>query len=199
MSKQKYNAKIRAVASTLVLLLLSVGCATNEPALVATLDENTGVTVTTSHTPMLFSRETPGYGARARNYVNLGVIEVNRIGAYEYYLWLGIWSTDQVASLEERRDGFESIVIFADGEPLSLDLIGWTPDAIGTSEPAYLKPVAQSVDAYYPVTLDQIRMIAGAADVRLRATGILPKEFQPWNEQRAARSDLQMFLGQISQ
>jgi hypothetical protein len=199
MSNNKHNARIRAVISTLVLLLLSVACATNESTFVETLDENTGVTVTTSHTPMLFSRETPAYGARARNYVNMGVIEVNRIGAYEYYLWLGIWNTDQVASLGERRDGFESIVIFADGEPLSLELIGWTPDAIGTSEPAYLKPVAQSVDAYYPVTLDQIRMIAGAADIRLRATGILPKEFQPWDEQRAARSDLQMFLGQINQ
>jgi len=199
MSNNKHNAKIRAVVSALILLLLSVACATNESTLVETLDENTGVTVTTSHTPMVFSRETPGYGARARNYVNMGVIEVNRIGAYEYYLWLGIWNTDQVASVGERRDGFESIVIFADGEPLSLELIGWTPDAIGTSEPAYLKPVAQSVDAYYLVTLDQIRMIADAADIRLRATGILPKEFLPWDEQRAARTDLQMFLGQINQ
>jgi hypothetical protein len=199
MSNNKHNAKTRVVVSVLVLALLSVACATNNPKLVETLDENTGVTVTTSHTPMLFSRETPGFGARARNYVNLGVIEVNRIGTYEYFLWLGIWNTDQVASLDERRDGFESVVIFADGEPLSLEIIGWTPDAIGTSEPAYVKPVARSVDAYYPVTLDQIRMIAGATDIRLRATGILPKEFQPWDEQRAARSDLQMFLGQVTQ
>lgn len=198
MSNYKHGAKIRAVFSVLVLLLLSVACATSQPKLVETLDENTGVTVTTSHTPMLFSRETPGYGARARNYVNLGVIEVNRIGTYKYYLWLGIWNTGQVASLDEHRDGFDSVVIFTDGEPLSLELAGWTPDAIGTSEPAYLKPVARSVDAYYPVTLDQIRMIAGATDIRLRASGILPKEFQPWDEQRAARSDLQMFLGQVT-
>lgn len=100
----------------------------------------------------------------------------------------------QTASLAEHRDGFESIVLYADGEPLSLELSGWTPEAIGASEPVYIKPVASTADAYYRVTADQIRLIASARVIRLRTTGSSPKEFELWDEQNSARNDLTEFL-----
>lgn len=99
--------------------------------------------------------------------------------------------------MSEHRDGFESIVIFADGEPLVLELTGWTPDAIGASESTYIKPVASSTDAYYQVTVDQIRQIAEAREIRLRTSGSYPKEFELRDDQMAARNDLAEFLNRV--
>ena len=60
----------------------------------------------------------------------------------------------QVTGPLAARDDLESIVIFADGEPLLFELSGWTPDTIGASEPVYVKPMASAADAYYQVTMD---------------------------------------------
>lgn len=124
----------------------------------------------------------------------MGPIQVNRSGDYQYYLWLTAWNTMQPPNPAEHQDGLESIIIFADGEPLSLELAGWTPEAIGASEPVYLKPVASSVDAYYRVTADQIRLIAEARDIRLRTSGANSHEFGLWDDQHVARSELLEFM-----
>ena len=76
--------------------------------------------------------------------------------------------------------------------------MGWTPKSIGASEPTYVKPVASTADAYYEVTADQIRLIADATDIRVRATGTSPKEFQLWDEQVSARNSLAEFLTRAS-
>ena len=180
----------------IVGLILS-GCASPAPTISDKLDETTGVTVTFVNTPLVLYRETPAQAAYARDYAHLGPIQVNRSGSNQYYLWVGSWSNMQRSSVSEHRDGFESIVVFADGEPLVLELSGWTPNAIGASEPTYLKPVSSSTDAYYQVTVDQIRLIAEARDIRLRTTGPLPKEFELWDDQTSARNNFAEFLDRV--
>lgn len=181
-----------------MISLCLVGCASSGPVVTDKLDPQTAATFTFCNTPLVMYRDTPSRAAYARNYIYLGPIQVNRAGAYQYFLWVGIWNTMQTADLTERRDGFESIIIFADGEPLFLDIAGWTPDAIGASEPVYLKPVASASDAYYRVTADQIRLIAEAREIRLRTTGSSAREFTMWDEQKAARSDLADFVNRVS-
>ena len=149
-----------------------------------------------SHTPMILYRDDPGRAAHARNYVSLGPMMVNRSGDYQYYLWLGIWNTNQTPNLEERSNGFDSIVIFVDGEPLVLELAGWTPASVGASEAVYSQPVASALDAYYPLTFDQVRLIAFSNDIQLRTTGSAPRSFELWDSQSAARAGFQQFLQQ---
>jgi len=185
------------VTGLLVLLILA-SCAVSVPATMNKLDPSTGVTVTYSSVPLIMYREDPAQAAFARNYVHVGPIQVNRSGDYQYFLWLGVWNNMQTADTALHRDGLDTIVIFADGEPLALDISGWTPDAIGTSEPVYLKPVASSTDAYYRVTADQIRLIAEATDIRLRTSGTRPREFEPWDGQMTARNEFQEFLRRTS-
>jgi hypothetical protein len=138
--------------STMLMLSLLSGCSTTAPTNVEKLDPLTGVTVTHVNTPLVLYRDSAATAAYARNFVNLAPIQVNRSGIHRYYLWVGIWNTMQVADFSGHRDGFDSIIIFADGEPLILEVSGWTPDAIGVSEPVYIKPVASTADAYYQVT-----------------------------------------------
>jgi len=176
--------------------LLVTGCASNElvPGTRETLDPLTGVTVTSSNRPLIMYRENPGRAAYARNYLHMGPIQVNRTGTYQYFLWVAAWSTMQSTGPLEYLDSLESIVIFADGEPLLLDLAGRTPATIGASEPVYLKPVASAIDGYYRVTADQIRLIAEASEVRLRTSEANPRDYGLWDKQQGAKSDLLEFI-----
>lgn len=174
--------------------LLASGCASNNGLVRNKLDPSTSVTISYSKSPMVFYRDVSGRAAYARDYIHLAPLEVNRSGSYHYFLWLGIWNTMEDARTNVTRDGFESIVVFADGEPLPLEVTGWSASAIGASEPVYLKPVASAADAYYEVTIDQLRLIAESKDVRLQSTGPQQKSYEPWDDQQSARSSLKDFI-----
>jgi hypothetical protein len=180
-------------AATTILLTL-VACASQPGAIQNKLDPTTAVTITYCRTPMVFYRDDSGKAAFARNYLHLGPLEVNRTGSFHYYLWLGIWNTMQDAEPGEARNGFESIVIYVDGEPLALELTGWTPAAIGATEPVYVRPVASAADAYYEVTVDHLRLIAASEDVRVQSTGPGTRTYELWDKQKSARKSLNEFL-----
>lgn len=184
---------MRLIFSFFVVLLLSA-CAGHDARTANKLDSLTGVTITYSETPMVFYRDDSGKAAHARNFVHLAPLEINRMGEFRYFLWLGVWNTLQNADPGDARDGFESIVIFADGEPLSLDLSGWTAAAIGASEPVYVKPVSSAADAYYEVTIDHLRVIATATDIRIQSTGPIQQSYEQWDNQRSAKASLQEFV-----
>ena len=184
---------VRAARRLLLVLVLS-SCATPDSPIFNKLDPVTATTIAFSGVPFIFYRDSPGRAAFARDYVYFGPIEVNRSGSYRYYLWLGIWSTMQHIDGPEPRDGFEKVFLFVDGELLSLEIAGWTPATISASEPVYVKPVASAVDAYYAVTVDQIRLIAEATDLRLISSGNDRKVFEMWGDQRSARTSLAEFL-----
>ncbi|MDH3612425.1 MAG: hypothetical protein OES10_04015 [Gammaproteobacteria bacterium] len=158
------------------------------------MDPLTTVTITYSEAPLVFYRDESGRAAYARDYVHLGPLEVNRSGTYRYYLWLGIWNTMQDADAGAPRDGFDAIVVFADGEPMPLEISGWTAAAIGASESVYIKPVASAADAYYEVSVDQLRMIAEAKDLRLQSTGPRRESYELWDSQAGAKAGLVEFL-----
>ncbi len=187
--------RIAAVNAAAIALLLS-GCANDGGITRNKLDPATAVTITYSQTPLVFYRDESGRAAFARDYLYLGPLEINRMGDYRYYLWLGIWNTMVAAESPALRDGFQSIVIYADGEPLPLQVSGWTADAIGASERVYTQPVASAADAYYEVTIDQLRLVAAATEVRVQTTGTRPESYEPWDKQASAKSDLAAFLEQ---
>ena len=184
-----------AFAVAVAWCLLVAGCASGPPAATRDfLDTETGVTVTSSRVPIVLYQNNPAMAAYARRVIYMGPIEVNRSGSYRYFLWLGAWTTDQPPDPVAQRDGLESIIVLVDGEPLNLDMAGWTPEAIGASRPVYVKPVASAVDVYYPVTIDQIRFMAAATDLSLRTTGASSAEYRLWDSQASARGNLQAFL-----
>jgi len=182
----------RVIASIVGLLLAS--CAGNGAYTAYKLDSTTGVTIAYNQAPIVFYRDESGKAAHARSFVDMAPLEVNRMGEFRYFLWLGIWNTLQEAPPGEVRDGFESIVIFADGEPLSLELSGWTAATIGASEPVYLKSVSSAADAYYEITIDHLRVIAAANDIRILTSGPRPQSYELWDHQSAARAGLREFL-----
>lgn len=56
------------------------------------------------------------------------------------------------------------------------------------------KPVASAANAYYRVTLDQVRVIADAHDVDLRAGVGRAQLYELWDQQRPASASLREFV-----
>lgn len=187
--------------SIAVLALLSA-CGAGQPTVVEKLDELTAVTVTHSRTPLILSPDTHLDENIARDFVQIGPIEVNRMGTLQYFLWFGILDTDYTEyqgekSQVERPQGYNSIVLSFDGEKLPFDIHGWTENSIGVSEPVYKKLFDTATDAYYPATLEQIRSLAAAEAIKLTTSGSEPKEFVLVYRQATARGDLAEFLRRV--
>lgn len=186
---------MRIARLALALAVLGMAACASQSELVAQkLDPVTSVTISYNTTPMIFYRDMSGRAAYARDFVDMAAFEVNRMGSYRYYVWLGIWNTIQGVPTTRLRDGFESVVIFADGEPLPLEVAGWTPDSFGGSEPVFVKPVASAIDAYYAVTVDQLRLIAAAQDLRLQPASAERVAYEPWDAQTRARESLRALI-----
>jgi hypothetical protein len=180
------------------LAILSA-CAAEQASVIEKLDELTAVTITHSRTPIIVSPNTHFDPAIARDYVQIGPIEINRMGSLQYFLWLGISETQHFEIKGEHPDGFESIVLIADDEKFPLNVHGWTHAAIGSSEAIYEKLFQSSVDAYYEVTPEQIRLLADADAIELHTTGPSSTEFVLLYRQTRAKDDLTEFLGTVLQ
>lgn len=177
-----------------LLSAILIGCAHSPPPVGQKLDPQTSVTITYSPVPILLYRDDPVHAAHARNFVSLAPLEVDRSGDYKYFLWLAIWNTNHSVGELDGRDGFESLILYADGEPLELDVAGWSPSTIGASEPVFSQPVASAIDAYYEVTADQLRFIADASQLSLRTTGFETQSFELWDQQTIARDRFKRFV-----
>ncbi len=175
------------------------GCTTGSPMVLEKLDSLTSVTVTYSQTPVVMSLEVPFGSDLARDYTQVGAIEVNRMGTLQYFIWLGISDNTYMVSENEQPQGYESIVLVADGEKMPLNLRGWNHESIGTSEPTYKKMYSDSIDAYYQVTLEQIEMLTKAEGLQLQTTDAAPKTFVPWYEEATAKNDLVEFVRTVKQ
>ncbi len=180
----------------IIMLLVNglSGCASAPSRATEILDPQTAATLTSSATPLIFYRDNSGAAAYARDYVYVGPIGVNNMGSYRYFLWFGIWSANPAAPPALQRDGYDSVTVFADGEPLQLEVAGWTPGAIGASLNPYVKPVASAGDAFFEVTIDQVRLMAESRDLRIVTTGMNAASYELWDSQTAAFRSLDQFL-----
>jgi hypothetical protein len=163
------------------------------------MDELTAVTITYNRTPIVLSADALFSPRGRRAYVEIGAIEVNRMGTLRYFLWLGISMVEDTESDDTHPTGFESIVFIAGDEKFQLDVLGWTHAAISTSERIYKRLFSNSVDAYYEITLDQIQLLSEADGLKFRTSGSVPKEFVLWYRPITAKDDLAQFLRTVLQ
>lgn len=182
----------------LVTLSCVAACAGSGPLVTDRLDPLTGVTVTRAVKPLVLYRDRSAQSAFGRDYVYLGPIEINAMGERRYYFWFGVWSTSDSVDRSTTLDQFESVVIYADGEPLSLQLAGTTLASIGVSEPVYVRPTASATDAFYAVTIDQIRIVAESRDLELRVGNFKPVQYIPWDTTESATAGIREFVRSVN-
>jgi len=189
-----YRTRFFSIAAAALLLASCAGTDTTE---LQRLDPETGVTVTRATAPIVMYRDMSAHSAHGRDYVYLGPVQVNNMGRREYFLWLGIWGTSDSVDRGRKMGDFETIVLYADGEPLGLEVRGWTPGSIGTSRDVYAKPVTTALDGYYRVTIDQLRLIAESRDLELRAGSVRPQRYVPWDSPQDSSQPIVSFLRNI--
>ena len=178
-------------------LVLFAGCAGTGDPILQRLDPETGATITRASAPFVMYRDMSAQSAFGRQYVYVGPVQVNSMGERRHYLWLGIWGTSDATDRGETMRDFESIVVYANGEPLGLEVSGWTPGSIGASDSIYPQPVASAVSGYYRVTVDQMRLIAESSDLEIRAGTALPQRFLAWDSVASTSELLTAFLQDI--
>ena len=182
----------------LITLAFLSACAGPGPLVTDQLDPLTGVTVTRATKPLVLYRDRSAQSAFGKDYVYLGPLEINNMGERRYYFWFGIWSTSDSVDRGTTLDNFESVVIYADGEPLSLQLAGTTLGSIGVSEPVYVRPTASATDAFYAVTIDQIRLVAESRDLELRVGSLKPIQYIPWDTGESATVGIREFVRSVN-
>jgi len=184
-------------ASTLFVVLALAACGGTDALVADRLDPLTGVTVTSTTKPLVFYRDRSAQAAYAKDYVYLGPIEVNNMGTRDYFIWLGVWGSSDLTDRSLAMNDFETVVVYADGEPLSLDVKGWTPASIGLSEAPYVRPIASATEVYYRVTIDQIRLMAEARDLEIRAGSTGPRHYIAWESAATTAASMQTFLRKV--
>jgi hypothetical protein len=84
--------RIRRASLALLLLAGLTACAATRPEarLNERLDERTGSTITTLDRPLEFFAPQPERGIDATSFADLGLAEINSMGARSYYLWTSV-------------------------------------------------------------------------------------------------------------
>lgn len=190
----RLSKSVRLLPGSMALaVLLTSACSSNPELVLSKLDPETSVTISYNQSPLAFIRTLNANTANSKEYVYLGPVEVNRSGDYRYYMWLASWNATDPVRLGRRHDRFKSIDIIADGEPVTLKLTGSSTRAIGASEPVYRKPVGWATEAYYDVTLDQLRMIADATELWVQYSATR-ETFELWDDPIASKAGLVEFM-----
>lgn len=172
----------------MALLLLLDGCAAGSAQQPRTwLDERTAATVTAQEPCAVFAHEDQALSTNVRDYVQAGAVDVNRTGTHNYYLVLISWSTiDRSAAERAALDAeLAHSTLWADDRPIELQRIERGRDSAGVFSAPYAAPAPAAMESWYPVTLSELRALAGATTLRLTAqAGDTPRPYQLWQSDR---------------
>ena len=158
-----------AILSTTTLLLLA-GCATDEPRVSEYLDPQTAVTIRTLDPPLIYARDAPELAANARDYLSLGVVEVNRMGDRKHYVALISWSTI------DRHDAgtapvAERIEIAAGGRTREFAVASHEARSLGIGDALFRPPSGYAGESWYAVTPADLRSLAAATPDSITLVG----------------------------
>ena len=190
--------KTRPIALLSVAILIAA-CASATPPVVEMLDENTGVTVTYSRTPFVFSPNEKADDYSAVEYVQIGMIEVNTMGALRHYLWMGVSEPEFIDAGGSVSERFEFVTFTIDGREFRLGAVGTSHEVIGTSEPVYPGLFKSTEDVYFDIALEQIGMFVGANDISFRNADSTADVYRSWYKAVTPHEDLAEFYREVLQ
>jgi hypothetical protein len=132
-------------------------------------DTRSAVTVTGVAEPLVVSHEEPSLAVNARDYLSLGVIEVNRMGDYEHYLVVVAWSTidrGRIRGMNFRPAVPEQLVLRTDGRTFKL-VAGTEPDPVRDRE-LYPTLSAASARRYFRIDVATLQSMVAAKTIQVR-------------------------------
>lgn len=187
---------LRATALWLGATLLLGGCASEGPPVSERLDLQTGVTIRALTEPLQYAHDAPELAANARDYLSVGVVEINNMGVRRHYLALVSWST-----INRARAGVapapvpQHVEIACSGATLALDPASHEPRSLGIGGTPFRPATGYVGESWYAVTPAQLRALAATLpeSIALRTDGA-PVTYVPW---RASPGALGEFVRDI--
>ncbi len=183
---------MRNSAGTAVLLALASGlggCVIPQPdAAREVLDEETGTTITAMGSALEFYSPRPELGLQAASFAHVGAFESNRMGVRRLMLWLSVLpggATDDRASASDRPRG---LTVIADGVEILPRAAGNDARELGLGGPPFKRPADWARDAYFDVTLDDLKQVERASALALAVTSVdgTVQRYEAWKPERAS-------------
>jgi len=156
------------------------------------IDEETAVSVVVATVPLVFARERTDLAVNARDYLALVPLETNRAGARRLY-WCGyLWSTIDRRSAAPLLAPGDSLVLIADGRPISLQADARTLREHGIAQAPLRAPTRGAMPVLFAADAEIIGYVARATRLHvLLVQGSVSETFATWKDPRAA---IQAFL-----
>lgn len=172
----------------LAAALLLGGCAGENSRISEYLDPQTAVTIRALAAPLLFAHDAPELAANTRDYLSLGLVEVNNMGARKHYLAVVSWST-----IDRARVGVaaapvpERIELPFGSRVRELAPASHEPRSLGIGGRPFQPPSGYAGEAWYAVTPADLRALAAAP---LTSIALLEEsgrvEYRVWRADDAA-------------
>jgi hypothetical protein len=150
------------------------------------LDARTGLTWTSDSAPVVYARTEARYSRSARDYLYIGPIEINRQGARDYYLWVGVATTLDRGYLAPAMNLPDTLYVELGGEVMEFALQSWnTLTPLPADASVYPTPVDVEAELGARVTASQIARLAAELppEVRTSVLDLPTREYRRWDEE----------------
>jgi hypothetical protein len=146
---------MRAIVGLLLLVTLCAGCAAERSGVNEYVDAQTGVTIRSMASPFIYSRDIYVAAANVGDYISIGAVEVNRMGARQHYLAVVWWG-----QIEHKR--IERVTLTLGGQPREFPLATREPRDLGIGQPPFRPVWGYIGEIWYVVTPADLRALAAA-------------------------------------
>ncbi len=169
----------------LVVIACASGCVLTPelPPIQTILDQQSAVTVEAMGTPYVLACAAGGLAANARDYLDLRVLESDRMGKHVYLLSLVAFSTvDRHGHPNPTADNLDVVRLHLGQKQVELNALPDSDDAHGLSERAFPRRNGQVRAAEYSITPDLIRELAAVpvADFAIDVGRSEDLRYDPW-------------------
>lgn len=175
------------------------GCVTADdlPPLMQLLDEQSGVTVEATGEPYVLARDAAALAANTRDYLDLRLIEVDRMGKRSFLLSLVAFSTvDRHGEPSLTTPALARVRVRLGDRVTDLEAVPEGDESRGLSTRVFPRRNGQTGSAEYVVSQPFVRDIAAAreADLSLEIGGDGDVRYEPW---QPAESTLRGFVQKL--
>lgn len=149
---------MRARRLAVVALAALAACAPSA-GIRSEIDPRTAVTTQYMGEPWVYAREATELAVHARDYLSVGVVEVNRQGRRTYFLGVVAWSTIDRSGVPGASVPLPA-ELDADGRSATLVPLGHEPKAIGVSLPLFRPSTGYTGETWYALQPADVRALA---------------------------------------
>jgi hypothetical protein len=180
----------RRLPALLLPLLLVAACASapERPTATEFLDPQTAMTIRVVAEPYIYARDVPELAANVRDYLHVGAVETNNMGARKEYLALIAWST-----IDRKRTGVpsaglpERLELSLGDKNREFPLTTHDPRSIGIGTPVLEPPSGYLGDSWFVISQADLRAFASAPPPTLDVlVGDVRQTYTLWKRADAA-------------